>query len=194
MEDLKVIFAANLIHLRTEAGLTQLQLAEQLNYSDKSVSKWERGDAIPDVMVMKAMADLFGVTVDFLITSHDEWNVRPVERHVHVDTLMAIINIGVMLIAALLFVIFWMLGNVQWIIWFAALPVMFTTWLILNSVWKDGKNNRFLIAALVTSVFGLVSFALWRYELLVLLAPALLIVWLSFRVYRKGKAKKDKNV
>ena len=194
MEDLKVIFAANLIRFRTEAGLTLLQLAELLNYSDKSVSKWERGDAIPDVMVMKAMADLFGVTVDFLITSHDEWNVRPVERHVHVDTLMAIINIGVMSIAALLFVIFWMLGNVQWIIWFAALPVLFTTWLILNSVWRDGKNNRFLIAALVTSVFGLVSFALWRYELLVLLAPALLIVWLSFRVYRKGKAKKDKNV
>ncbi len=194
MEDLKVIFAANLIRLRTEAGLTQLQLAEQLNYSDKSVSKWERGDAIPDVIVMKAMADLFGVTVDFLITSHDEWNVLPVERHVNTDTVTAIVSVGIWLVAALIFVIFWMLGNVQWVVFLAALPIMLITWLILNSVWKNGRNNRWLVAALIVSLFALLSFLLWRYEILVLLIPSLLIAWLSFRVYKKGKTKRDKTV
>lgn len=194
MEDLKVIFAANLIRLRTEAGLTQLQLAEQLNYSDKSVSKWERGDALPDVLVMKAMADLFGVTVDFLITSHDEWNVRPVKRHVDTNTVTAIATIGIWLVAAIVFVIFWMSGNVQWVVLLAALPVMLITWLVLNSVWKNGRNNRWLVAALVVSVFCLLSFILWRYEIFVLLIPSLLIAWLSFRVYKKGKTKRDKNV
>ena len=194
MEDLKVIFAANLIRLRTEAGLTQLQLAEQLNFSDKSVSKWERGDAIPDVIVMKAMADLFGVTVDFLITSHDEWNVLPVERHVNTDTVTAIVSVGIWLVAALIFVIFWMLDNVQWVVFLAALPIMLITWLILNSVWKNGRNNRWLVAALIVSLFALLSFLLWRYEILVLLIPSLLIAWLSFRVYKKGKSKRDKNV
>ena len=193
MEDLKVIFAANLIRLRTEAGLTQLQLAEQLNYSDKSVSKWERGDAIPDVIVMKAMADLFGVTVDFLITSHDEWNVLPVKRHVNTDTITAIVSVGIWLVAALIFVIFWMLDNVQWVVFLAALPIMLITWLILNSVWKNGRNNRWLVAALIVSLFALLSFLLWRYEILVLLIPSLLIAWLSFRVYKKSKTKRDKN-
>ena len=53
MDELKLIFASNLIRLRTAAGMTQAELGEQLNYSDKSISKWERGEAIPDAMVLK---------------------------------------------------------------------------------------------------------------------------------------------
>ena len=44
---------------RKAAGLTQLELAEKLNYSDKSVSKWERGDGLPDITVLTNMAELF---------------------------------------------------------------------------------------------------------------------------------------
>ena len=55
MDELKLIFASNLIRLRTAAGMTQAELGEQLNYSDKSISKWERGEAIPDAAVLKRM-------------------------------------------------------------------------------------------------------------------------------------------
>ena len=51
MEDLKLIFASNLIRLRTSAGMKQSELGEQLNYSDKSISKWERAEALPDAAV-----------------------------------------------------------------------------------------------------------------------------------------------
>ena len=53
MDELKEIIAKNLTELRTCAHLTQLQLAEMLNYSDKAVSKWERGEAVPDIRVLK---------------------------------------------------------------------------------------------------------------------------------------------
>ena len=56
MDELKAIFASNLIKLRTGAGLTQAELGEMLHYSDKSVSKWERAEAIPDAFVLKAIA------------------------------------------------------------------------------------------------------------------------------------------
>lgn len=72
MEDLKDIFAKNLIKLRKEVKLTQAELAEKINYSDKAVSKWERGESVPDISVLKAIADLFGVTVDYLINEHNE--------------------------------------------------------------------------------------------------------------------------
>ena len=52
--------------------LTQLELAEKINYSDKAVSKWERGESIPDVTVLMTIASLFGVTLDFLVTEHAE--------------------------------------------------------------------------------------------------------------------------
>ena len=60
MDELKLIFASNLIRLRTAAGMTQAELGEQLNYSDKSISKWERGEAIPDAAVLKRMSEIFG--------------------------------------------------------------------------------------------------------------------------------------
>lgn len=70
MEDLKIIFARNLIMLRKQMKLTQIELAEKINYSDKAVSKWERGESIPDVSVLLALAQLFGVSIDFLVTEH----------------------------------------------------------------------------------------------------------------------------
>ena len=70
MNDIKNIFAHNLISLRKQLKITQVEFAEKINYSDKAVSKWERGESIPDVAVLKSIGDFFGVTVDFLITEH----------------------------------------------------------------------------------------------------------------------------
>lgn len=67
MEDLKRIIADNIAELRKAVPLTQAELAEKLNYSDKAVSKWERGESIPDVIVLKQIAGIFGVSVDYLL-------------------------------------------------------------------------------------------------------------------------------
>ena len=72
MEDIKQVIAKNIADLRRRDGLTQLDLAEHLNYTDKAVSKWERGESVPDIAVLKQIADLFHVTVDYLVTEeHD---------------------------------------------------------------------------------------------------------------------------
>ena len=72
MEDLKQILAKNITALRQASRMTQLELAEKLNYSDKAISKWERGESIPDVTVLKAIADLVGVTLDYLLEDDHE--------------------------------------------------------------------------------------------------------------------------
>ena len=66
--DIKENLSQNLIKFRKASGLTQIELAEKLNYSDKAVSKWERGESIPDLSVLKNIADLYGVTIDTLIS------------------------------------------------------------------------------------------------------------------------------
>ena len=78
MDDLKFITASNIINLRTQAGMTQTELGNLLSYSDKSVSKWERAEAVPDAYVLKKLSEIFGVTVDDLLSSHSEW--KPVEE------------------------------------------------------------------------------------------------------------------
>ena len=67
MSDLKDVISKNLTELRIKAHLTQLQLAEMLNYSDKAVSKWERGEAIPDIRVLLRISEIFGVTLDDIV-------------------------------------------------------------------------------------------------------------------------------
>lgn len=76
-EDIKEIIAENLLHFRTQAGLTQAQLAEMLNYSDKAVSKWERGESVPDIRVLMQIAEIYNIKIDDLVTRPAEKQVKP---------------------------------------------------------------------------------------------------------------------
>ena len=70
MEDLGQIISTNLIFLRKNAGLTQLEFGEKFNYTDKTVSRWENGSIIPSVEILKQIADFYGVSLDYLVTEH----------------------------------------------------------------------------------------------------------------------------
>ena len=54
-------------YLRTKKGLTQKELAQQINVSDKAVSKWERGDGCPDVAILPNLATVLETDVDSLL-------------------------------------------------------------------------------------------------------------------------------
>ena len=60
-------FSEKLISLRRKAGLSQEQLAAQLDVTRQSVSKWESGSAVPELGKLIALSDLFGVTIDYLV-------------------------------------------------------------------------------------------------------------------------------
>lgn len=77
MDELKETISKNLVALRTSAHMTQLQLAEKLNYSDKAVSKWERGEAIPDVRVLIKLSEIYNISVDDIITGSAQNKVKP---------------------------------------------------------------------------------------------------------------------
>ena len=70
MEELNKIIGSNLTFLRKKAGLTQLEFGEKFSYSDKTVSKWEQGDVVPNVEVLKSIADYYGVSVDYILQEH----------------------------------------------------------------------------------------------------------------------------
>ena len=67
MEEVKDIVAKNIHELRKKNNMTQLELAEKLNYSDKTVSKWEKGENSPDITVLVEIANIFGVSLDYLV-------------------------------------------------------------------------------------------------------------------------------
>ena len=76
-EKLKYQIGANIAAYRKQAGLTQAGLAEKLNYSDKAVSKWERGESVPDVLTLVVLAEQFGITVNDLLKDPNELPGNP---------------------------------------------------------------------------------------------------------------------
>lgn len=193
MNELKAVFAGNLIALRTKQGLTQAELAEKIHYSDKSVSKWERAESLPDLQVTKEIADVFGVTVDYLITPHDAWEGKPVRIPYRTDVITAVSLLGIALAALLVFIILnWTLGKLYWVVFLAAVPVMLITLLVLNSAWGKGKYHPIVVSLLLLGVFGLLFYILREYvhvrnlwALALLWLPAEVIVLLSFHIHRK---------
>ncbi len=193
MDDLKVITASNIINLRTAKGLTQAELGEMLSYSDKSVSKWERAEAVPDAYVLKHMSEIFGVSVDYLLSSHDQW-VPPKDLHPHrkfsSKVITALSIAGIWTIALFIFIIGWLFEKNLWLVFVYMLPVSLIVLLVLNSVWESGKNNRHIIYALVASLFSAVYFSLLSinpWQILFLIIPAEVLVFLAFRVKKPHK-------
>lgn len=185
MDDLKFITASNIINLRTQAGMTQTELGNLLSYSDKSVSKWERAEAVPDAYVLKKLSEIFGVTVDDLLSSHGEW--KPVEdaRGYNSRFITMTALAGIWTTALTVFIVFWMLGRIVWLAFVAALPTSLITLLVLNSLWEKGRRNEWIVGALVLSLLATVYFCFAKYrpwQIFLLAAPAELIVWLAFRI------------
>ena len=167
MEDLKPIIAKNIIDLRRAADITQAQLAEKLNYSDKAVSKWERGEAIPSVTTLKEIADLFGVTVDYLISAEHEtenqikreFSERQRRNHLIITLLSTTI---VWLVATIIYVIISLSTEFRlskaWLVFVFAVPVSCVITLVFNSIWGKKKRNFLIISLLLWT--ALISFCL----------------------------------
>ena len=187
MAELRDILAKNIAYLRNHAGLTQAELAQMLNYSDKSVSKWERGDGIPDVAVLVQMAEIFHVTLDWLVTEHTKQRPPRMKNGMtrNQQLISVIALLGVFSLALTVFFSFWISGKVVWQVFIAALPVMCVVYLVLNSVWGKGANNLYVISALLWTLllFFYVLFLKHNLWLLCLLGvPAQAAVVLAFKI------------
>ena len=72
-------------YCRKKTGLSQEALAEQLGVSRQSISKWENGDAVPEIGKLRLLAKVFGVTIDWLL-SEDELEEISVNSEVEKET------------------------------------------------------------------------------------------------------------
>ena len=195
MQDLKFIIAKNIQKLRQEKGMTQLELAEKLNYSDKTVSKWERGESLPDIVVLKTIADLYDVTLDYLVEEvHDgkpvtkEMIDRNYRRNCYIITGTSIFIVALM--ATLIYVILAMVfpgTSYPWLCYAYAIPAALIVWLVFNSIWFNPRRNFMIVSLLVWSLllalyltFSILGFYIWPIFLIGI--PAQLIIWMWSKI------------
>ena len=166
MSDTRQLIADNITKLRKSMKLTQAELAEKMNYSDKAVSKWERGDSIPDVLVLAELASLFSVTVDYFLHEHGQAEKNAIKkdknrmRRIAISLTSCIAPFIVSLVLALIFIQVYDEPAWLWKLFVFPLPAVSTISLIFTAVWVRRRTQVFLWASAVLWTTLLVLFVL----------------------------------
>lgn len=207
-EKVKARIGSNIAYYRKKIGMTQAGLGEKLNYSDKAVSKWERGDSIPDVLTLMQIASLFEVTVDALLGDVNALPENPgkleramtqvsekaLRRKANKNIILALSTTLVWFVALLVFVILSTLDIAHsGLAFLYAVPANAIVLLSLRSAWRDFRWNKVLIstimwgslASIYASIFAFVDFSAWK--ILLLGIPGQVAIFLWFRMFQHPK-------
>ena len=214
-EQLKVQIGQNISLQRKKAGLTQAGLAAKLNYSDKAVSKWERGESVPDVVTLVNMAEQLDITVNDLLCDPNalpegescslekamtKVSEKALKRKANKNVILALSSTLVWFVALFIFVVlssFELTDPYSWVIFVYAVPINAIVLLSLRSAWRDFRWNKALITiiswtGLLSLHVSLLVFAkinIWKMYLLGI--PGQIAIWLWFRLFRTVKEEKD---
>lgn len=150
MDDLRRILAENIGELRKSQNLTQADFAERLNYSDKAVSKWERGDSLPDVIVLKTIADMYGIGLDDMLRENGvrDTLTNPEEKQRDEQRTQKILVTAlwvtmVWIVAAVIFLYSqYTTGHMWWMAFVWAVPASFAVALFFVRRWADEPDHK----------------------------------------------------
>ena len=208
-ENLKNQIGSNIARFRRQAGLTQAGLAERLNYSDKAVSKWERGESIPDVMTLVQLAELFGIGVGELVA--DPKAPAPAapgqepaaeKPKANKGVILALSSTLVWFVALLVYVVlssFRALTAYSYIAFFFAVPINAIVALSLLSAWGNFRWNKLLISVMVWGfliAFHFLGWVIFHYnfwKLFLLGIPGQIAIFLWFRLFGPKKYTEEET-
>ena len=185
MENLNITIGKKLLYLRKKSKLTQAELAEKLNYSDKAISKWEKGESLPSVEVFYKISKLYGVSLDFII-GDETAAPQPIKNDDRKRIYLSITNLAVLAIwfvALLLFVLFDIITSTsQWMVFAWATPASFLVALIFDCIWHKHKGLYALISLLMWSlllcfVLQFLTFNIWKILLIGIPLQIAVIIW-----------------
>ena len=194
--------AVNISAMRNAAGLTQAQFAEKLNYTDKAISKWERGESVPDIAVLWKIADMFGVTVDWLISDHGESAKTPDAEAVLAGKknrllISLLSSVGVWFIATIVFIVLKSIGAERvWLPFMWAVPATCIDLLVFNAIWGRYKMNFLFISLIIWTLIGstfitISNPALWYIFIFGIPLQVATIFWSQIKIIIKPKNKKE---
>ena len=190
MQNLNFTIGKNLQILRKKNKFTQAELAEKLSYSDKAISKWEKGESLPPIEIFYKLAKLYDVSLDNIV---GEEKIKPhllekdmKKRYLHI-TLLSILSVW--LVALILFVSLHLALDEHFGMCFAwAVPVSLVVGIVFDAIWNKCKILFGLISGLVWSLLlcfvGQFGFSL-LWEVLLLGIPLQIAVFICAHMVKK---------
>ena len=205
MDELKQTIAANLAAYRKQAHLTQQQLADKINYSDKAVSKWERAEGVPDIIVLKTLADLYGITVnDFLADHPDKPKKLRLKDFWAKRWLISLLSAGlVFLVATIVTAVWWMVvptdgRTVAKYAYLSAIPIALIVTLVFSCLWGKLWMRCIVVSALIWTLCLLLHIVIdifadyaWLIYIIGAAFQVLVILWFILAYFlKRGKQNK----
>ena len=202
--DIREIIAQNLVKFRKQTDMTQQEVAEKINYSDKAVSKWERGDGVPDVLVLKELADLYGVTVnDFLVVHKSPINVKLMLKNLVAKRwLISLLSAGLVLLLATVITVVWLFVDntvpVAKYAFLVAVPVALIVLLVFSCLWSKLWVRCLFASLLLWSLCTLIHIVVetensWMAFIVGAASQLLIVLWYLLRFFvLKDKKRKEK--
>ncbi len=197
MKTIKEAIAKNLTVLRNKKGYTQVELAEMLNYSDKSVSKWENGDVTPPIDVLKALADIYGVTLDYLVEECPPENFDKLyqsrQNNLNKIFITALAVVFVWLVATVLFVYSTFLSlDKPWLLFVWAVPVSFCFLQVFNFIWGRKKFSYIILSLLLWTTLACIflnyiGYTPWTIFLIGIPLQVAIILWSQLKSSKNRK-------
>ena len=207
-DELKSRVGANIARLRRERGMTQAELAERINYSDKAVSKWERAESLPDVLTLLSLAEQLDTDLNTLVGMSANPKTEPVSepespipekpakkrRTADRGVIQQLSSILVWVVALFLYMVLDAFGVKNlWLLFVLAVPANAIVLLSLRSAWKLFGLNRILISVIMWGFLVIIYLLLlvvgkvnvWRILPMGLLGQAAIILW--FKMFRSEK-------
>ncbi len=189
-DELKANFALNIKNLRGKVGLTQAQLGEKLGFSDKTISKWENGDVMPDVFTLDHIASYFKLTVNDLIKKQTAFEPHLKKRHA---LIILCTFFGIMALACICYFFLAKVAFVDraWLVFLVAPIVFFVSMIVLMAVFYDYKYVILAVSLLTWSIafaffFSFLDRQMWELFLIAGILQVLYVVLLFvIMLYRK---------
>lgn len=156
-EDIKNNFSKNLINLRKAKNLTQLQLAEKLNYSDKAVSKWEVGSVLPDVETMQHIAEFFGITINDLIYAKKRRVLKEFYKTHFFTSLL--VSVSIWFVATIVFFVLDSTTTLtrSWLTFIYTIPINAVVLIVFSALWFKKifiyLSSSIMLWGIITAVF-----------------------------------------
>lgn len=200
MDNLNFVIAKNIAKLRKANNLTQAELAEKLNYSDKSISKWENGEAMPSVEVLVNIGKLFGVGIDYFVKENTAVP-KVLEKLPKNKMIITLLSISlVWLVALALFTLFMVVFKLNfWTIFIWAVPTTFIVTTVFACLWSPRRRFKYISISLLlwTAVMAIyIQFFtenLWMIFLVAIPLQIAVVLWafLTKRPTKKHQENKE---
>lgn len=196
--EFKKIVSENLIYYRKLHEMTQAELAEKLSYSDKSVSKWERGDGLPDLYVLNQIAEILEISVGDLVTKRRRLTAKKLSKSKYFVTVLSCGLVWLLAVTAFVFLTIFDVSNFnKWLCFVYAVPLSSIIVLVLSSVWGNKVVWTVSTSILIWSVVASICLTLynidkiWWIFLIAFPLQILTILWFYFRQWIHREKTED---